>query len=272
MMIQEFFNQSSQEVQSYQFLGRELYHTTSACPGWDVNQDSSAFIEVSKDMGILIVADGMGGLEKGERVSKMAIQKIIEHIKGSSKRESKMSHIILDALDDAHQTIKEHKIQGGTTISLCEVTRDYVRFYNIGDSFGLLLGSRGLIKYRTIDDSITGYGVESGLISEEKALVHENSNIITNALGLDDFRVEVSCKLVPSKYDLIFLSSDGVSANLTTDKIAEVIAQGAYESKLSHISSIARKKMESESSKFSNPDDLTCFLFSYPGVGEFEEL
>lgn len=269
MEVQEFYNTETQGVQKLQFLGRDLYHLSVSCPGWEVNQDSSAVIEISKDMGLLVVADGMGGLEKGEKISKMAIETIVKNLKDSRNRASKISHIILDALEDAHQQIKESKIQGGTTLSLCEITPEYIRFYNIGDSFGLLLGSRGLVKYRTIDDSVTGYGVESGLITEEKALVHEESNIITNALGLDDFRVEVSCKLYPSKYDLILLSSDGLSANLTTDQVVEGVVAGAFESKLANVTQKAQARMSDESSKIYNPDDLTCLLFSYPGLGEF---
>lgn len=268
MEVQAFYNTVDSSVQKYTFLGRDLYHFARACPGHEINQDSSAIIHISQEMGLLVVADGMGGMEKGEKISKLAIETLVQQLKDTRNRESKISHIILDALEDAHQKIKESKIQGGTTLSICEVTSDYIRFYNIGDSFGLLSGSRGLVKYRTIDDSITGYGVESGLITEEKALTHEHSNIITNALGLDDFRVEVSCKLFPSRYDLILMSSDGLSANLTTDSIVATITSGPYENKLDSVVQLATKQMTTESAKYHNPDDLSCFLFSYPGTGD----
>lgn len=262
--IREFYNFNSKEVVKHSFLGRDLYHLSTPCPGREITQDSSAFMEISEDVGIILLADGMGGMQSGELISKMAIQEIILTIKGTKKRDNKLATLILDGLEKAHKKIKASGIQGGTTMTICEVTPEHVRFYNIGDSFGLLLGARGSLKYKTIDDSITGLGVESGLLSEEKALTHEDSNVITNALGLDDFRVEISCQLAPSKYDLILLSSDGLSANMTTTTMIEHVAAGSVDSKLSSVTDLAQKIMTNEKAKVNHPDDLTAFLLSYP--------
>ena len=265
MSEQNFFNYDSTGVNKLSFFSRDLFHISTACPGRDINQDSSALIEVNDDLGVIIVADGMGGYEKGERASRMAIEIVEKKLKLISSGKKNMDDVptlVLEALDEAHQEIKNAKFQGGTTFSLSEIRSDFIRLYNLGDSFGLLLGSRGLVKYRTIDDSITGHGIESGLLSEEKALVHDEGHIITNALGLDDFRVEVSCRLIPAKTDFLFMASDGVSANLTTDQISEILASGPTEEKLKNLHQRVRELMLNESSKVGSPDDLTCFLLA----------
>ena len=270
MRIKTFYNQRLGEIKKFSFLGGDLYHLSRPCPTRSEdapNEDSSAFVEISPDSGLLVVADGMGGMEKGDKVSKMAIELLVIELKRYKRkltRNQRMSQIILDALEAVQAEVRKLKISGGTTLSICHIYKGSLRFYNIGDSFCLLSGARGMIKYRSLDDSVTGHGVEAGLMSEEKALGHEDSNIVTNSLGPDEFRVEVSCRLYPSKSDLILLSTDGMSANLTTDQIIEQISTGPGAERLQKVSDLVFQRMNKSELKSSNPDDYTAFLFHFP--------
>lgn len=260
MEAKTFINSHVEEISSHSFFGGDLFQYSQVCPGYDINQDSSGFLEVPGKLGLLVIADGMGGHEKGELASKTVVTGLMSQMK--KFHESKpYSEIILDSIEKSHQKIKESPEMGGTTLTVCEMTKNYVRFYNIGDSFALVMTPKGGFRFRTIDDSITGYGVESGLITEEKALVHAESNVITNALGMDDYRIEVSCKIQISKGDLILLSSDGLSANLTTEVITGTITSGHSDNRLEGVVHLAREQMVDEKAKIRNPDDLTCFLY-----------
>lgn len=269
MKIKKFFNHRSDQIKKFSFLNCDLYHVSRPCPTRESdspNEDSSAFIQISKDSGLLILADGMGGMEQGDRVSQMVITYLWQELKSYKRvlsRNQCMPQIIFDCLEKVHLEIKDKKIAGGTTLSICHLFNGSLRFYNIGDSLALLTGARGLIKYRSLDDSVTGHGVEAGLMSEEKALGHEDSNLITNALGPDEFRIEVSCRLTPAKNDIILLASDGLSGNLTTEQIVENISSGSSSERLFQTSQLVYHRMAQEDLKTSNPDDYTAFLFFY---------
>jgi serine/threonine protein phosphatase PrpC len=255
-----WYNNQKDNISEFDLINGKIFHYSMVCPGYDINQDSSAYVNIDNKVAFLMVADGMGGHERGELASKTVLSMMSSALK--KHYESKpVSEIILDTIEKANDKICKSEEMGGTTLTVCEVTKNYVRFFNIGDSFGLIINNAGTFKFRTIDDSITGYGVESGLITEEKALTHEESNIITNALGFEEYRVEVSCKYKISSDDLILISSDGLSANLTTEVITGSITSGDPENRLQNIVNLARTQMEDESAKIRNPDDLTCFLY-----------
>ncbi len=255
-----WYNNQKDEINELVFLSGNLFHYSSPCPGYEINQDSSAYVNIDNKTGFLMVADGMGGHAKGDLASKTALSTLSSQLKKYHDTKP-VCEIILDSIDKINEKITKSDDMGGTTLTICEFSKNYVRFFNIGDSFGLVMNSKGVFRFRTIDDSITGYGVESGLITEEKALVHEESNVITNALGFGDYRVEVSCKQKVEKGDVILISTDGLSANLTTEVITGEISSGESENRLASLVNLARTQMMDESAKIRNPDDLTCFLY-----------
>ncbi|TNE96644.1 MAG: serine/threonine-protein phosphatase [Deltaproteobacteria bacterium] len=255
-----WYNNQKDEVNELSFLSGKLFHYSMGAPGYDINQDSSAYVNIDNKTGFLMVADGMGGHEKGELASKTALSTLASQLKKNYETKP-VCEIILDSIEKINEKITKSEEMGGTTLTVCEFGKNYVRFFNIGDSFGLVMNEKGHYRFRTIDDSITGYGVESGLITEEKALVHEESNVITNALGFGDYRVEVSCKQKVDKGDIILISTDGLSANLTTEVITGAISSGDSENRLSSLVNLARTQMMDENAKIRNLDDLTCFLF-----------
>ena len=255
-----WFNNQKEDISEYNLINGKVFHYSMMCPGYDINQDSSAYVNIDNKVAFLMVADGMGGHERGELASKTALSMLISALKKNYDLKPN-SEIILDTIEKADDKICKSEEMGGTTLTVCELTKNYVRFFNIGDSFGLIINTAGTFKFRTIDDSITGYGVESGLITEEKALIHDESNIITNALGFEEYRVEVSCKYKIASDDLILMSSDGLSANLTTEVITGSITSSDPENRLKNLVSLAQAQMEDSSAKIRNPDDLTCFLY-----------
>lgn len=255
-----WYNNQKEDISEFKALKGKLFHYSQVCPGYDINQDSSAYLNINNNVLFLMVADGMGGHERGELASKTVLSTLSSALKKHYETKP-VSEIILDTIEKANDKICKSEEMGGTTLSVCEITKNYVRFFNIGDSFGLILDNKGHFRFRTIDDSITGYGVESGLITEEKALTHEESNIITNALGFEEYRIEVSCKHKLNSGDIILVSSDGLSANMTTEVITGSITSGNEENRLLNLINLAKNQMNDESAKIRNPDDLTSFLY-----------
>ncbi|MEE9208301.1 MAG: PP2C family serine/threonine-protein phosphatase [Gemmatimonadota bacterium] len=192
------------------------------------NEDS-AF--ASPEVGVFLVADGMGGHAAGEEASAIAARtigdKLCAHTGDSDG--CVVEQGFLDAFADAEKSIAEEasvhsERRGmGTTASALVVHKDgCYGIGHIGDS-RIYLFRAGKLDQLTLDHSWVQEQVTQGLISPEQARGHPQSNIITRALG-------ASCSGAPDVYrgeaqagDVFLMTTDGLTDMLTDDEIAGFI-------------------------------------------------
>ena len=75
-------NQSMSEVKDSSFLDGSVAYIAMKCPGLERdNQDSLGAFSQDKNIGICLLADGIGGHRAGDQASKIAISSIIEQFK-----------------------------------------------------------------------------------------------------------------------------------------------------------------------------------------------
>lgn len=197
------------------------------------NQDCLGYFSKEGDYKVLIVSDGMGGHQGGEKASRLvceSLQELLEKSKSENLRE-----VFLDAIELADSRVKDLRIGAGATLTGVVIQNGFAQFFNCGDSASLLMGSRGKLKYRNIEHSPMGYGLESGLIphenAEEAGLVEDN--IVSNGIGFETVRIELSQRIEVSEGDLIALMSDGVSGHFTTEEIIKLVTTGSFEERVS---------------------------------------
>jgi len=219
------------------------------------NQDCLGVYAVDEQCKALVVSDGMGGHQGGERASKIVCETILNALSKSLDRGE-----FLDAIEKADLEVKALKIGAGATFTGVLIEEGQVQFFNCGDSVSYLFGSRGKIKYRTIEHSPLGYGIESGLIpheqSEEAHLVEDN--IVSNGVGFEPMRIEVSQKIPLADGDIIALMSDGVSKHFRIEEIASFSTAGSFEERI-----LSYKKKTEEDPETYLYDDNSLILFRY---------
>jgi serine/threonine protein phosphatase PrpC len=257
----KLFNYRSSIVETYALgLGESAFYSTPRVDPDTTRENEDSAAVVKTDRGdFLILADGMGGHKHGNIASQIAVETIAKACEASSH--PTMIGALCEAIDEAHRLIKELKSGSGTTLVIAEIAKNYVRFYNIGDSCGFLISGRGLLKYKSVEHSPTGYAMESGYMSEEKALNHSDSNLISNALGLDHYHIEISAPIIKNPNDVILVASDGLTANISNQLIYEYATKGSVEEKLQRIVDSAKEQMYAKEAKFQTPDDLTALLY-----------
>ena len=192
------------------------------------NNEDYILIKKIKDAHILAVADGVGGHNAGDVASKMATD-ILEDIIMEKYNENlsieEIKELLKDAYTMAHNRIKENAIEDkdgmGTTLTTAIVKGSKCIIANCGDSRAQLIRN-GNILFKTKDHSFVQALVDEGHISEESARHHPMKNIITSALGLDDFKVD------PYEWDLVdgdvlLMSSDGLHDYVDKDDILNVV-------------------------------------------------
>jgi protein phosphatase len=190
----------------------------------DHNEDA---IASDAEIGLVVLADGMGGYKAGEVASEIAILTIVAELKeamvdmepGQIDAVTGMqaeSHLVSDAVAKANESIysvsqSQPQCAGmGTTLVVGLFTNNKLLVGHIGDSRMYRLRSRVLTQV-TEDHSLLQEQINSGLITPEQAKLSNNKNLVTRALGIDP-----TVELELHEYDveagdLYLLCSDGLS-------------------------------------------------------------
>lgn len=206
-----------------------------------VRQNNEDHYHADVDLGLFVVADGMGGHASGEVASKMAVDIIRDSVKGADSGRplqlgvyrsdcSETTNRLGSSIRLANMAIyeasgKNAQLQGmGTTVAAARVDGSRLSIAHVGDSRIYLIRA-GNIEQLTDDHSIVSEQVKRELITREEAAQSEMKNILTRALGV---RAEVEVdmdeiSLAPN--DILLLCSDGLTGMVNDETLlSEVTA------------------------------------------------
>ena len=195
------------------------------------NEDSIGW---DTDMGLVLLADGMGGHNAGEVASELAVNSIREALQDVLAPNLVASNVIdfNDALREAIIYANDEIIRManerlecagmGTTIVITLFHGNRVIIANVGDSRIYRLREKKLTQISK-DHSLVQEMLDNGYISEEEAQMSASRNLITRALGIaDQVEVDVTQDTVEDG-DLYLLCSDGLTDLVTDDEILQLL-------------------------------------------------
>ena len=192
--------------------GKTLGFVDSRIGGRKENQDSAGFIETELGS-LIVVCDGMGGMQGGSVASQLAVQTILETVALADKKTNPKT-VLIQAIKNANSAIIEHgqnnpTLRGmGTTATVLLLTPYSALTAYVGDSRIYQLRNGKKI-FRTFDHSMVFEMVKKRIISEEQARLSAQSNVILKALGVNaDVEVEIAERPY-KKGDRFVLCSDG---------------------------------------------------------------
>lgn len=190
------------------------------------NQDRLAY-SYSKDVLLLVIADGMGGHARGEIAAEIAVNTITNRFQQEARTALRRPKEFLEsAIHSAHRAIVAFADQHDmlecprTTVVGCVVQNGKASWAHSGDS-RLYCVRGGKIAAATADHSRVRQLMDAGVITEAQALVHPDRNKIYNCLGgvlpptvthSEDWILKVG--------DTLLLSTDGFWGPLNADFIA----------------------------------------------------
>ena len=194
-------------------------------------ENEDAFSNISlNDLDFFIVADGMGGHSKGELASKLAANLFIEYIKKADiDSYDTYTKLLEEAIFFANEEIyklsqKEGEIKMGTTVvCLCIDNKNKVyHLTHLGDSRAYIYKNKNL-ELLTRDHSLVNDLLDSGSITQDEADNFINKSAITRAVGTEINIVPESKSLDMDKGDIILMVTDGLTNELTDEKIEEIV-------------------------------------------------
>ncbi len=193
------------------------------------NEDSFSNISLG-DLDFFIVADGMGGHSKGELASKLAAKLFIKYIK-EADISSYDSYIKLleEAIFYANEEIYKLSLEDGnirmgtTVVCLCIDYKNKTYYLShLGDSRAYIYRNETLSQL-TRDHSLVNDLLDSGSLTEDEAANFINKSAITRAVGTEEKVVADSKSLPMEDGDIILMVTDGLTNELTDEKIRQIV-------------------------------------------------
>lgn len=185
--------------------------------------------EESRNGWLYIVADGVGGAEKGEIASEYATERTIYHYldnDGTADWGQRLSQAMQMANTELRQMVTdlEPGNRMATTMVAVIFHDDQATIANVGDSRAYHMRG-GVLNQVTKDQSLVARLVEEGAITEKEALNHPRKNVILHSLGaesspqIDVFELELEMG------DQFILCSDGLIRHVMDEEIASILGQ-----------------------------------------------
>jgi protein phosphatase len=200
------------------------------------NEDSIAADPV---IGLVVLADGMGGYNAGEVASGMAttvittelqhaVSSVAPHAVDPASGQPAAERLLREQIAKANTSIfqaaqSQPQYAGmGTTLVAALFSDNRVTVAHIGDSRMYRLRD-GRFEQITRDHSLLQEQIDSGMITPEQARHSHNKNLVTRALGIDpEVEAEVNgFDVMPG--DVYLLCSDGLNDMVTDEDIGMTV-------------------------------------------------
>lgn len=223
-----------------------------------VRSNNEDYCLIEPDLGLYVLADGMGGANAGERASRMAVETVAESVLFAQRRDSQ---ILLAAVEEANRRVLEaahgdESLEGmGTTLVVALETADGLSIASVGDSRAYLLDNGG---FRAITDDqtwVNEVGRPLGL-DEESLRNHPMRHVLTMAIGASA-PLTVNCYTVTlENRALILMCTDGLHGVVEAPQMESILQPGRNGASLEE----SCRDLVEAAKAAGGPDNVTCIL------------
>ena len=199
------------------------------------NEDS---VVVDDSGGVVVLADGMGGYNAGEVASQMACEFISGELSrwlsqaSDSASDADVKRAMDICVDNANRAIFNAANSNptcagtGTTLVVAVYRSGRALVGHIGDSRAYRWRA-GQLDQITRDHSLLQEQIDAGILTPEQAAVSANKNLVTRAVGVEDYVLLETHVHELQSSDIVLMCSDGLSDMLEDRQIAEIMAANA---------------------------------------------
>ena len=213
------------------------------------NEDQAIALTNASGNVLLVVCDGMGGQNKGDLASSLALHTIVSSFK--SRKGFLNSYFaklwVSHAIREANRSIYEQSQTNlnyrgmGTTVTLLLIMKDVAILGHVGDSRCYFLKNRHDLVQLSEDQTYVGYLLRTEQITPEEALTHPKRHVLMNALGIYP-SASIDLKTFPYLNEVVLLCSDGLYNNVPEEDIASIIkGNDSVEQKVNELIAIGNK-------------------------------
>lgn len=193
------------------------------------NEDKATALTNAFGDTLLIVCDGMGGQNKGEYASHLAVKTITDGFTAHSKFHfnigvfSWINKIITEANKSIFNESEKQSIYHGmgTTLSLVLLHEDTIFTATVGDSRIYFCKDNKLTQISE-DQTYVAYLYRTGQIKKEEMLTHPKRHVLMNALGIYP-NPDIDVKFYKFEHQSVLVCSDGVYNNVSETTLQNIL-------------------------------------------------
>jgi protein phosphatase len=223
-----------------------------------VRGNNEDYCQVEADLGLYVLADGMGGAKAGERASRLAVETVVEMVRSAASRDSQA---LLRAVEEANQRVldaarSDTSLEGmGTTLVAALETGAGLDIASVGDSRAYMMDAGGLHAITEDQTWVNEVGRPLGL-DEESLRNHPMRHVLTMAIGAS-VPLTVNCYSVALETgSLILLCSDGLHGVVDAGQLQQILEAGRSGA---HLEESCRRLIEA-AKEAGGPDNVTAIL------------
>ena len=194
------------------------------------SNNEDAFL-VKPDLGLAVLADGMGGAAAGELASRFFTEAALEMFSWmADRRRSDSVATIEKSFDLANRRIRSHAKENpshhgmGCTAELLALNDNDYYLGHVGDSRTYLFRD-GQLRQLTRDHSFVQDLLEKGVITADEARTHRMRHVILRAVGTEESLVVDIIKGEAQPGDVFLQCSDGLTDMVNDESIQEIMTR-----------------------------------------------
>lgn len=223
-----------------------------------VRTNNEDYCLIEPELGLYVLADGMGGAKAGERASRMAVEAVAEKVLGAQQRDSQ---VLLSAVEEANRRVLEaahndSSLEGmGTTLVAALEVGGYLSIASVGDSRAYVLDSEGLRVITEDQTWVNEVGRPLGL-DEDSLKNHPLRHVLTMAIGASS-PLTVNYYSVPLQLGaLVLICSDGLHGVLEAPQLEQILQGGRNGASLE----AGCRRLVQAAKEAGGPDNVTVVL------------
>ena len=223
-----------------------------------VRTNNEDYCLIEPELGLYVLADGMGGARAGETASKMAVETVSEIMLFAEQRDPQ---VLIRAVEEANRRVLEAAqsdaaLEGmGTTLVVALEMGDGISIASVGDSRAYVLDDDG---FRAVTDDqtwVNEVGRPLGL-DEEVLKNHPMRHVLTMAIGASS-PLTVNYYAVPLKIGaMVLMCSDGLHGVVEGSEIESILRSGQNGTPLNE----SCRKLIEAAKQAGGPDNVTTVL------------
>jgi PPM family protein phosphatase len=227
-----------------------------------VRGNNEDYCLIEPEIGLYILADGMGGAKAGECAARLAVDTVAEIVNGSPQRDSQA---LLAAVEEANRRVldaaqHDPSLEGmGTTLVVALVIDQSLSIASVGDSRAYVLDDHGL---RVITDDqtwVNEVGRPLGL-DEESLRNHPMRHVLTMAIGASSPLTVNYYSIELNPGSLMLMCSDGLHGVVDAPRMEEILRSGSNGDSLEE----SCRRLIEAAKEAGGPDNVTTVLVRRP--------
>lgn len=196
---------------------------------------SLVYNEKEQNLGLYVIADGMGGHQNGAAASCSAARVFGKAVLDNfflpvidpevNSPNSSIQEIMEAAIKSAQFAVQKNAPGGGTTLTAGFVIGDQITLTHVGDSRSYFIHLDGRCTVLTQDHSLVHRLVELGQLDEELAKIHPQRNVLYRAIGqADPFIPDIATHQI-SRPSYLLICSDGLWGVVNNDELVRLVLE-----------------------------------------------